>query len=96
MFETKELELDGKKFHGLRADLPKAPLVALIATNGYIMCGYLNIESAEKLGQAAAIVRGVNNFDDMLNGKVVAATSQARKLGVAEGMLGRDAIKKLV
>ena len=96
MIEVKELELHGKKMQGLRADLPRAPLVVVIAPNGYIMCGYLNIETAEKLGQAAAIVRGVKNFDDMLNGRIAAATSQARKLGVVEGMLGSDAIKKMI
>lgn len=96
MIETQELELGGKKLCGLKADLPKAPLVVIIASKGYVMCGYLNLDTAEKLGQAAAVVRGVMNFNDMLNGKISAATSQARKLGIKEGMLGTDAIKRMV
>ncbi len=96
MIETRELELEGKKILGLKADLPKAPLVILIASKGYIMCGYLNLDTAEKLGQAAAVVRGVNSFEDILEGNVTAVTSQARKLGVVEGMPGKDAIKKMI
>lgn len=96
MIETQELELQGKKLFGLKVDLPKAPLVAIIAPNGYIMCGYLNLNTAEKLNQAAAIVRGVNNIEDVLNGKISGATSQAMKLGVREGMLGRNALKKMI
>ncbi len=96
MIETGEIELDKKKLPSLKVALPKAPLVMVIAPKGYVMCGYLNIDAAEKLGQAAAIVRGVNSAEEILNGKISAATSQARKLGISEGMLGKDALKRLI
>ncbi|MFH1821931.1 MAG: DUF1805 domain-containing protein [Methanobacteriota archaeon] len=96
MIETHELELEGKKLSCLKVSLPKAPLIFILAPKGYIMCGYLNLDTAEKLDQAAAIVSGVTNFDDILNGKVSAVSSQARKLGITEGILGRDAIKKMI
>ena len=96
MMETRELELEGKKVNGFKVDLPKAPLIVIIAPKGYIMCGYLNLGTAEKLGQVAAIVRGVKDFNDVLNAKISAATTHAMKLGVEEGMLGRDALKKMV
>ncbi len=94
MIEKSEIELDKLKLTYLKVSLPKAPLVMVIAAKGYVMCGYLNIGTAEKLGQAAAIVRGVNDAEGILNGKISAATSQASKLGVSDGMLGREALRK--
>ncbi|MGQ9788902.1 MAG: YunC family protein [Candidatus Hadarchaeaceae archaeon] len=96
MIKIEELNLENKKIWGLVADLPKAPLVALIAPKGYIMCGYLNLETAERLGQVAAIVKGVHDIKDLLNKKISASTTQAKILGINEGMHVKEAIKKLI
>lgn len=93
LIETRELRINGTKVRGLKVDLHGTPLLLMVAPKGYIMCGYLNLETAEKLGQAAAIVKGVKSFDDVLNAKIVQITSGARKLGVLEGMSGREALK---
>jgi uncharacterized protein YunC (DUF1805 family) len=53
----------------------------------------LNIEAAEKLNVAAAMVSGVKNFDDVLNAEVKAVTSKAQALGVKTGIKGKDALK---
>lgn len=95
MIETQEVAIDGEKAIGLRVDLHGAPLLLLMAQKGYIMCGYLNIDTAEKLGQAAAVVTGVKSFEDVLNAKVVRLTTRAKQLGVKEGMLGRDALRRM-
>ncbi len=90
------LKIDTKTCMGLRADLPDSPpLLLLIGEKGFVMCGYLNIESAEKLNIAAAIVSGVKTFDDVLNGQVKAATTKAKNLGVEVGMKGIDALKHM-
>lgn len=96
MIKIEELTIEEKKICGLVADLPKAPLVLLIAPKGYIMCGYLNLDTAERLGQVAAIVRGVNSIDEMLNKKISAATTQAKILGINEGTPVKEAIRKLL
>lgn len=95
MIETGEAKVDGKKVKCLKVELPGAPLILLAAPRGYVMCNYLNLETAEKLGQAAAIVERVRSFDDVLNAKIVSATAKAKELGVTEGMLGRDALGKM-
>ncbi len=95
MIEVQESEIDGKKFHCIRVDLPTSPLVAVFGKKGYIMCGYLNLETAERLGQAAVIMTGVKSFGDILDGNVSAMTNQAKKLGVKEGISGREAIKMI-
>jgi len=33
-------------------------LVLVVAEKGYVICGYLNMETAEKLGDCAAVVTG--------------------------------------
>ena len=92
MIESEHIEVDGKKLLGLRVGLEGAPLLLIIATKGYIMCRYLKLETAEKLGQVAAMVTGVRSFDDVLNAKISGLTENAKQLGINEGMLGRDAL----
>jgi uncharacterized protein YunC (DUF1805 family) len=68
--ETKNIKIDRKNAVGVKVDLEGAPLLLIIAPKGYVMCGYLNLETAEKFGQVAAIVTGVKSFDDILSAKV--------------------------
>lgn len=90
-----EITIDGKAVTGFEIPLPKAPLVMVKGTNGFVMCGYLNTEVADKLGVAAAMVRGVSTVDDLLKAPVQAATKAALERGVAVGMTGRDALARI-
>jgi uncharacterized protein YunC (DUF1805 family) len=83
MFKVEMVDVDGVKFHGLKVkfdDIP--PLLLLKGGKGFVMCGYLNIEAAEKVGSAAAIVSGVNSFEDVLNAEIKAVTTKAKELGL--------------
>ena len=72
MIYMEKLDIEGKGVLGLKVELPSSPPLLLIVGNkGFIMCGYLNIEVAEKLQVAAAIVSGVKNFDDVLNAEIL-------------------------
>jgi uncharacterized protein YunC (DUF1805 family) len=94
MISVMTIKLDSKNCTGLRADLPDSPpLLLIIAEKGFVMCGFLNVESAEKLGVTAAVVSGVKTFDDVLNGQVRTVTSKAKSLGVEVGMKGADALR---
>ena len=89
-----QLDLEGRKVLGIRVELPGSPpLLVLVAEEGFVMCGYLNVQAAEKLGVAAAMVSGVRTFEDVLEAPVKACTSKARELGVKEGMKGREALE---
>ena len=90
-----DVDLDGKTVTGVEISLPKAPLVLAYSKNGFVMCGYLNLGTAEKLGVAAALVRGVSTVNDLLEAKVEGFTEAAAAKGVKSGMTGRDALKKL-
>lgn len=91
-----EFNLDGKKATGVEVSLPKAPLVLASGENGFVMCGYLNLDVAEKLGVAAAVVRGVSTVDDLLSAKVAGCTKLAGERGVTVGMTGKEALAKLL
>jgi uncharacterized protein YunC (DUF1805 family) len=94
MISVTTLRVDGKSFMGLRTDLPDSPpLLLIMGEKGFVMCGFLNVESAEKLDVTAAVVSGVKTFDDVLNGQVKAVTSKAKNLGIEVGMKGADALK---
>ena len=97
MIAVSTAKVDGKECLGLRVDLPESPpLLLIIAEKGFVMCGFLNMEAAEKLGVCAAVVSGVKTFEDVLNGQVKAATPKARNLGVEVGMKGIDALKCMI
>jgi uncharacterized protein YunC (DUF1805 family) len=97
MISIKSVRVDGKSCMGLRVDLPEspAPLLLLIAEKGFVMCGFLNVEAAERIGVSAAMVSGVKTFDDVLSAPIKAVTSKARSLGVQEEMKGEDALKSM-
>jgi len=79
---------------GLKVELPDSPpLLLVVAEKGFVMCGFLNIDVAEKLGVAAAVVSGVKSFEDVLDADVKAVTSGAKMLGVEVGMKGAEALK---
>lgn len=96
MIRVSRIEIDGKVSVGLKVELPNSlPIVAIIGEVGVVMCGFLNMQTAERLGLAAATVSGVEGFGDMLNAEIQAVTSGAEKRGVVLGLKGREAVKLL-
>ena len=96
MISIMSLKVDGKACLGVRVELPDSPpLLLVIAEKGFVMCGFLNVEAAERLGIAAAMVSGVKTFDDVLEAQVKALTSKAKSFGVEVGMRGAEALKRM-
>ena len=91
-----DFELNGMPVSGLQVDLPGAPLVVAWGKAGFVMCGYLNIEAADKLGVAAAVVRGVKTVDDLLSASIQQVSKAGAARGVSAGMAGRDALALLL
>ncbi|MBU1045124.1 MAG: DUF1805 domain-containing protein [Candidatus Omnitrophica bacterium] len=74
----------------------KANLIIVSAAQGFLMCGYLNIDVAEKLGDAACIVSGVSTVEQLLAKPVVKLTKQAEQLGICLGDTGQQALEKML
>lgn len=97
MINVTPLKIDDKVAVGLRVDLPDSPpLLLIVGRTGFVMCGFLNIDVAEKVNATAAMVSGVKTFDDVLAAEIKAVTSKAQMEGVKVGMKGKDAVKLLV
>lgn len=94
--QVRDMVIQNVTAKGVEIPLPKAMLVLVTAPKGYLMCGYLDIATAEKMGDCAAIIRGVRSVDELLAGKVVAMTPEATKAGITAGMTGRQALEKLL
>ena len=88
----KELELKNGSGMAMRMQMNNAALLVIHAKKGFVMCGYLNIAIADKLGDAACMVTGVDSFDDVLKAKVIKISQRAIELGITEGMTGREAL----
>jgi uncharacterized protein YunC (DUF1805 family) len=96
MISVAPVKVDDKNCLGVKVELPDSPpLLVIIAEKGFVMCGFLNVEAAEKLGVTAAVVSEVKTFEDVLNGTVKAVTSKAKDFGVEAGMKGVDALKRM-
>ncbi|MGD8565485.1 MAG: DUF1805 domain-containing protein [Candidatus Bathyarchaeota archaeon] len=96
MIHISSLLVHKKNLIGLKVELPDSPpLLLILAQKGFVMCGFLNIEAAEKLGVAAVRVSGVSCFEDLLQARINAMTLKARNLGVVVGITGADALEKL-
>jgi uncharacterized protein YunC (DUF1805 family) len=80
---------------GLMMDMENAPLLVIRAGCGFVMCGYLNMEIANKLGDVAVRVTGVRSFDDVLNAKTVDVSQAAKERGITVGMLAKEALNMM-
>jgi uncharacterized protein YunC (DUF1805 family) len=93
---TKDITINETVFKAVQIDLSeRGKLLMIIGAKGYVMCGYLNINTAQKLGDVACMVSGVKTIEDVINSNIVALTAEAQKLGIEMGMPVKDALKKL-
>ena len=96
MFEIDKFTFDVKSFQGVKSTIPNGPPLLLIkGEKGFVMCGYLSPDVAERVELAAAIVSGVSSFEDVLNAEIKFATSKAKELRVEPGMVVKDVISRL-
>ena len=94
--KTQTISLEKGETTGYCIDLGKAPLLIIQAKKGYVMCGYLNMNTANKIGDIAGKVTGVRTFDDMLNADVVEVSENAKLAGLKEGMNVKDFLNDLL
>jgi len=80
---------------GLKMDMEHAPLLVIRAGCGFVMCGYLNIEVANKLGDVAVRVTGVRSFEDVLNAKTVDVSQAAKERGITVGITAKEALNMM-
>lgn len=87
--------VDGQPFNGTHIKTPKTNLLLIQGGKGFLGCAYFNVAVADRAGDAVALVTGVSTLAEMLDAEVVEASEAAKRLGVAAGMSGREALAKL-
>ena len=93
---VEQIELGKGSALGLKLDMEHAPLLVIRAKKGFVMCGYLNMDVANKLGDAAVRVTGVKSFEDVLNAKAVDVSETAKQLGISVGMPAKEALMRML
>jgi len=94
---VEQIELgNGRSALGLKFDMGHAPLLVIKMRKGFVMCGYLNMDIANKLGDVAVRVTGVNSFEDVLYAEAVDVSEAARDIGITVGIQAKEALMKMV
>ena len=82
-------------FEGYSIVLPKSTLLLIRGQHGVLGCGYFRVETADRTGDALAVVTGVKSCDEMLTAEVRQVSAAAAELGVRPGMSGREALLRM-
>lgn len=86
------MNFEGKNFTAYSIPTTTTNILIIGAEKGFLACGYLNVEIANKVDDVCAIVTGVKTPDDMLSAKVVAFSNAAAKRGIKAGITGKEAL----
>ena len=70
------------------------PLLIMKAPNGFVACGYINVETCNRTGDACALVNA-GNFEDMKKAAIVAVSAKAEELGIRIGDTAESALLKM-
>ena len=80
--------------------LPKTTLLTISNDVGYIMCGALDVGLLNRVladrGIIAARAVGVRTIEQLLNAPLESVTIAAKIRGIHEGMIGKDALLKMI
>ncbi|WP_416828515.1 YunC family protein [Ectobacillus polymachus] len=100
MMSLEPLVINGHTCLAVTVHLPKTNLLAVTTDKGYIMCGALDVALLnDKLKDReilAARAVGVRTIQDLLEAPLESVTYEAEKRGITVGMMGKDALLKMI
>ena len=100
VIELLPIEIDGHTFLGISVQLPKTNLLVVTSEKGYIMCGALDVgllnERLKDRRILAGRAVGVKTIDQLLHAPLESVTYEAETLGIHKGMVGKEALLKMV
>ena len=93
MIKTEILNVNGNPVQAVHINAPGGEghpnMLVLVCKKGYIMGGYLNLDTSNAVNDAACVIGGAC-FDDILNNPVKAVSNEGEKLGIKIGMTGKE------
>lgn len=100
LIDLSPVEIDGHTFLAVSVLLPKTTLLAVASDKGYIMCGALDVGLLNSKLKDRKIIAGravgVRTIDQLLNAPLESVTLEAGELGIHQGMIGKDALLKMI
>jgi uncharacterized protein YunC (DUF1805 family) len=100
LIDLSPIEIDGNTFLAVTVLLPKTTLLVVTSAKGYIMCGALDVgllnEKLKDRNVIAGRAVGVKTIEQLLNAPLESITFGAEELGIYKGMIGKDALLKMV
>lgn len=96
----KPIMLEDYPFLGITVELPKTTLIVVTSDQGYIMCGALDIallnEKLKERGIVAGRAIGVKTIEQLLDAPLESVTYEAAVRGIYPGMIGKEALLKML
>lgn len=86
------MKIAGNEFKTYSIPTNHTYVLIISAENGFLGCGYINVEVANRVGDVCAIVTGVKTPEDMMEAHVVDMSEKAAELGIKKGMIGTEAL----
>jgi uncharacterized protein YunC (DUF1805 family) len=100
MMNLSPVEIGGHIFLAVSVQLPKTNLLVVTSEKGYIMCGALDVGLLNEKLQDRKIIAGravgVKTIDQLLDAPLESITIEAQNIGITKGMIGREALLKMV
>ncbi|USK59385.1 DUF1805 domain-containing protein [Peribacillus asahii] len=100
MISMNPIKLKEYTFLAISVELPKTTLLVVTSDKGYIMCGALDVALLnDKLKDrriVAGRATGVKTIDQLLEAPLESVTYEAEVLGIHRGMIGKEALLKMV
>jgi uncharacterized protein YunC (DUF1805 family) len=100
LIELKPIDIQGHTFLTVSVVLPKTNLLVVTNDKGYIMCGALDVGLLnEKLKDRKVIAGravGVKTIEQLIDAPLESVTYEAEAIGIHKGMIGREALLKMV
>jgi uncharacterized protein YunC (DUF1805 family) len=96
MIQNSEIRIKKGIVNGSLIELQNKNLVVICSPKGYLMCGYLDMNIANKFGDIAAKVTGIDNFEDALDAEIIELSENAKKLGLKTGITGRKFLNSII
>jgi len=100
MMNVSPITIQRHTFLAISVELPKTNLLVVTSDIGYIMCGALDVallnEKLKDRGIIAGRAVGVKTIDQLLDAPLESITYEAENRGITPGMIGRDALLKMI
>src|SRR3954470_24905302 len=100
MINLEPINIEGYTFLSISVELPKTNLLVVTNDKGYIMCGALDVALLnEKLKDRKVIAGravGVKTIEQLLEAPLESVTFEAEAIGIHKGMIGKEAMLKMI